>query len=282
MTGSTQDRPAPVKSARPETARPETARPLSPAWLAILGIFAAAAIAGLVALGNWQIERRAWKLGLIAQVAERVHAPPVAAPAPAAWPALNMATGEYRRIHASGTFADDKQTLVQAVTELGGGYWVVTPLRMADGSTVLVNRGFVTEPFRGRVAPAAGATSEVVGLLRMSEPGTGFLRHNDAAHDQWFSRDVLAIAARRGLDHVAPYFIDAEAVPPPAGADPQAWPVGGLTVTVFTNNHLSYALTWYGLALMVAAAAAYLGREEYRKRVHARQLRGSSSDNSHG
>lgn len=277
MTGSTQDRPAPVKTPRPESARPESARPLSPAWLAILGIFAAAAIAGLVALGNWQIERRAWKLGLIAQVAERIHAPPVAAPAPADWPALSKATGEYRRIRASGTFLDDKQTLVQAVTELGGGYWVVTPLRMADGSTVLVNRGFVAEPFRGLVAPAGGATSEVVGLLRMSEPGTGFLRHNDAAHDQWFSRDVPAIAARRRLDHVAPYFIDAEAVPPPAGADPKAWPVGGLTVTVFVNNHLGYALTWYGLAIMVAAAAAYVGREEYRKRSQARRLPGNST-----
>lgn len=267
MTGNSQDRAAPV-----ESSRQEFPRPLSPVWLAILGTLAAAAIAGLVALGNWQIERRAWKLGLISQVAERVHAPPVAAPAPGQWAALSKSSAEYRRIRAAGAFLDDKQTLVQAVTEQGGGYWVVTPLRMADGSIVLVNRGFVPEPIRERAAPAGGGTSEVVGLLRMSESGSGFLRHNDAARDQWFSRDVAAIAARRGLDRVAPYFIDAEAVPPPAGADPKAWPVGGLTVTVFTNNHLGYALTWYGLAIMVAAAAAYVGREEYRKRRHARRL----------
>lgn len=262
MTGSSQDRAA---------APVESSRPLSPLWLAALAIFAAAAIAGLVALGNWQIERRAWKLDLIAHVAQRVHAAPAEAPATGQWGALSKAASEYRRIRASGTFLDDKQTLVQAVTELGGGYWVVTPLRMADGSTVLVNRGFVPEPFRERTAPAGGGPSEVVGLLRMSEPGNGLLRHNDAARDQWFSRDVAAIAARRGLERVAPYFIDAEAVPPPAGTDPKAWPVGGLTVTVFTNNHLGYALTWYGLAIMVAAAAAYLAREEYRKRLHARQ-----------
>ncbi|WP_427307798.1 SURF1 family protein [Cupriavidus sp. H39] len=276
MTGSTDDRAAP--GAKPRTANaahaakgaPESPRPLPTIWLTALALFAAAAIAGLVALGNWQVERRAWKLGLIAQVAERVHAPPVAAPAPAQWAGLTRANAEYRRVRASGTFLDDRQTLVQAVTEQGGGYWVMTPLRLADGSTVLVNRGFVAEPFRARVVPAGGGTSEVVGLLRMSEPGTGVLRHNDAARDQWFSRDVAAIAARRGLGEVAPYFIDAAAVPPPAGADPKAWPTGGLTVTAFTNNHLGYALTWYGLALMVAAAAAYVGREEYRKRRASR------------
>ncbi|MBB3006928.1 SURF1 family protein [Cupriavidus alkaliphilus] len=277
MTGSTDDR-APVEQLRTAHANkgaPESARPLSPVWLAALALFAAAAIAGLVALGNWQVERRAWKLGLIAQVAERVHAPPVAAPAPAQWAGLTKANAEYRRVRASGTFLDDRQTLVQAVTEQGGGYWVMTPLRLADGSTVLVNRGFVAEPFRARVAPAGSGPSEVIGLLRMSEPGTGLLRHNDAARDQWFSRDVAAIAAHRGLGQVAPYFIDAAAVPPPAGADPKAWPAGGLTVTAFTNNHLGYALTWYGLALMVAAAAAYVGREEYRKR------RGASAAAAH-
>ncbi|NUO86643.1 MAG: SURF1 family protein [Cupriavidus sp.] len=270
MTGSTDDR-APVENARTANATKgalESRRPLSPVWLTALALLAAAAIAGLVSLGNWQVERRAWKLGLIAQVAERVHAAPVAPPAPAQWAGLTKANAEYRRVRASGTFLDERQTLVQAVTEQGGGYWVMTPLRLADGSTVLVNRGFVAEPYRARVAPAGSGPSEVVGLLRMSEPGTGLLRHNDAARDQWFSRDVAAIAARRGLatDRVAPYFIDAAAVPPPAGADPKAWPVGGLTVTTFTNNHLGYALTWYGLALMVAAAAAYVGREEYRKR----------------
>lgn len=279
MTGSTDDRAAPVENARPANAArgvPESPRPLPTVWLTALALFAAAAIAGLVALGNWQVERRAWKLGLIAQVAERVHAAPVAAPAAAQWAGLTRANAEYRRVRASGTFLDDRQTLVQAVTEQGGGYWVMTPLRLADGSTVLVNRGFVAEPFRARVAPAGSGTSEVVGLLRMSEPGNGLLRHNDAARDQWFSRDVAAIAARRGLDgnQVAPYFIDAAAVPPPAGADPQAWPVGGLTVTAFSNNHLGYALTWYGLALMVAAAAAYVGREEYRKRRGVRRASG--------
>jgi surfeit locus 1 family protein len=116
----------------------------------------------------------------------------------------------------TGTFLDESQTLVQAVTELGAGYWVLTPLRTADSSIVMVNRGFIPAEDRDRVA--RGATDAVTGLLRMSEPRGAFLRHNDAAANHWYSRDVQAIAAARGLTHVAPYFIDAEAATPSDGA----------------------------------------------------------------
>ena len=234
----------------------------------------------------------------------------------------------------TGTFLDESQTLVQAVTELGAGYWVLTPLRTADNSIVLVNRGFIPADDRDRVARTAlqPPLTTVTGLLRISEPRGAFLRHNDATTNHWYSRDVQAIAAARGLTHVAPYFIDAEparpsaasgvasppgvasalspapptgatraagtalptagtraagtALPtagtraagttPPTGAAPAAGtapltdatsaadatpavatpvvPVAGLTVITFHNSHLVYAITWYTLALMVAAA----------------------------
>jgi len=85
------------------------------------------------------------------------------------------------------------------------------------------------------------------------------------AGERWFSRDVQAIAAARGLDRVVPYFVDADAAPSASGTAP-AWPAGGLTVIAFPNSHLVYALTWYGLALMVLAAAGYAWREERRRR----------------
>lgn len=172
-----------------------------------------------VALGTWQVKRRAWKLDLIARVEQRVHAPAVAAPGPAQWPAVTAATDEYRHVTATGTFLDASQTLVQAVTDLGAGYWVLTPLQAADGTIVLVNRGFVAADGRGRVQPG-GSGAAVTGLLRITEPGGAFLRHNNPAANQWYSRDVAAIAANRGLTHVAPYFIDAEATPPSPGATP--------------------------------------------------------------
>ncbi|MDM0104483.1 SURF1 family protein [Variovorax sp. J22R24] len=248
-------------------------QPRSSAFLTALALCALLAFAGFVALGFWQVERRAWKLDLIARIDERVHAPAVAPPAADQWAKVNAADDAYRRVRAAGTFLHDLETLVQATTELGGGYWVLTPLRMADGSTLLVNRGFVPPEARDRAARRAmdaEGESSVTGLLRITEPGGSFLRRNDPAADRWYSRDVQAIATARGLSRVAPYFVDAEAAPSHAGASaanaPRTWPVGGLTVIRFPNNHLAYAFTWFALALMVAAAAWYVGRDERRVR----------------
>jgi surfeit locus 1 family protein len=99
----------------------------------------------------------------------------------------------------------------------------------------------------------------VAGLLRPTEPKGGFLRANAPGADRWYSRDVAAIAAARHISGVAPYFIDADATPNTGG-----FPVGGLTVVTFRNNHLQYALTWFTLALMVAGAAVFVARDEWR------------------
>lgn len=207
---------------------------------------------GFTGLGIWQVQRLFWKLDLIARVDARIHAAPVPAPTSA------TAVDEYLRVVVDGKFLNDRETLVQAVTELGGGFWVLTPLVTEDGRTVLVNRGFVPPERRDPASRAAGqieGTTQVVGLLRLSEPGGGFLRANDPVGDRWYSRDVAAIAQARQLGDVAPYFIDAEGIKIPETA-----PVGGLTVVRFTNNHLVYALTWFALALMSLAAAAWLWR----------------------
>ena len=218
------------------------------AGLCLVGVF--------LGLGTWQVQRRAWKLDLIARVEARIHAAPVPPPGPEAWPGLTAASAEYRRLRLAGRFDHDRETLVQALTVRGAGFWVLTPLRTDAGVTVLVNRGFVPAERRERAARAAGETggeARVTGLLRLTEPGGGFLRANDPAADRWYSRDVAGIAAARGLaPPVAPYFVDAE-----AGADPDALPVGGLTVVAFPNSHLVYALTWYALALMSAGALVY-------------------------
>lgn len=236
----------------PPPAPPGDALPRPPWVRALVALCALALFLGFVALGSWQVQRRAWKHELIARVEERVHAPAVAAPGPAQWPQVNAADDAYRHVRLSGTFLHAQETLVQAVTVQGPGFWVLTPLRAADGSTVLVNRGFVPPALRDPATrPVADpqAPASVTGLLRLSEPGGGFLRHNDPQNGRWYSRDVQAIAAARGLGPVAPYFVDADAAPPPAGA---AAPVGGLTVVQFSDHHLVYALTWYALAFMVA------------------------------
>lgn len=208
-------------------------------------------------LGLWQLQRRVWKLDLIARVEARIHAAPVAAPWPAEWPGIDAAAYEYRRVALQGRYLDAPETLTMAVTERGPGYWVLTPLRTEGGFTVLVNRGFVPEDRRGpdERRRVGGQEATVAGLLRLTEPGGGFLRSNDPAGGRWYSRDVAAIAEARGLGSVAPYFVDAD-----AASEPGPLPQGGMTQLGFRNTHLVYALTWFTLALMSAAAGIYLVR----------------------
>ncbi len=201
-----------------------------------------------VALGSWQVQRLFWKLDLIARIEARIHAQPVAVPAPSQWSSINQDKDEYRRVTATGVFLHDRQVLVQAVTELGAGFWVVTPMNLPDGATILINRGFVPPDHRDAVLHSVDQPSPIVsvmGLMRMPEPGGAFLRSNDPASGRWYSRDVTAIATAEGLDRVAPFFLDADAT-----ANPGGFPIGGMTVVSFRNSHLVYALTWYLLAIM--------------------------------
>ncbi len=219
----------------------------------------------LTGLGVWQLQRRAWKLELIRQVETRVDAAPVAAPGPEEWPALTAANDAYRRVVVSGRFLNDRETLVQAVTERGSGFWVLTPMMTDWGFTVLVNRGFVPTDRRDAATRAAGqieGDAALAGLLRMTEPGGGFLRANDPAADRWYSRDVAAIARAKGLSGVAPYFVDADATENLGGL-----PVGGLTVIRFPNNHLVYALTWFAMAALLAGGLVYAVRLDRRRRT---------------
>ena len=243
------------------------------------GVLALVAFCSFVALGNWQVQRRAWKHELIERVQTRVHAPASPAPQRAQWPSITSFPNdyEYRHISLNGVLLNDKTSLVQATTVLGQGYWVMTPLRLANDDIVFINRGFV---------PRAQANSawrsnqpqpaSVVGLLRLSEPEGAFLRDNNLEQDLWYSRNLAQLAQHHGLsEKAAPYFVDAEAhaplpatltLEPPPRLPENMLPVGGLTVVHFNDNHLSYLLTWYALALMVAVGAAYFVREELRVR----------------
>lgn len=222
---------------------------------------------GFVILGSWQVQRLAWKLDLIERVDQRVHAAPSALPPASEWPRITAADHEYRAVQASGHWLAGQSVLTQAVTELGAGFWLLTPLQLDDGSQVLVNRGFIPTEQRARwqqLPAMAQDRATVTGLLRISEPRGGFLRENDPAQQRWFSRDVPAIAQAQGLGNAAPYFIDA-GLPGQAVAE-GTWPRPGMTVIRFANSHLVYALTWYGLALMVVGAA-WLVRRSGRQRA---------------
>jgi surfeit locus 1 family protein len=227
---------------------------------ALLSSFLLLACAGFIALGIWQIERLGWKRDLIARVDSRVHAEPVQAPARAQWSNINRQDDEYLHVQVSGVFDNSKETYVYASTELGAGYWVLTPLREPDGDTVLINRGFVPLDKKApstRIAGQVEAPVTIKGLLRLSEPKGTFLRSNVPQDDRWYSRDVIAIAAKRGLHDVAPYFIDADKSTVNGG-----YPVGGLTQIKFPNSHLQYAITWFVMALMTIGFLWFLLRHQ--------------------
>jgi surfeit locus 1 family protein len=211
-------------------------------------------------LGLWQVERLRWKLDLIARVDARLAAPPVAVPAAAEWNRLDPRDSEYLRVRAEGTFDHRRTTFVDALTKRGAGNWIVTPLMTADG-TILVNRGFAPKGWTPPAAAADEAARQMVtGLLRLSEPEGRVLRPNRPADDAWYSRDVEAIAEARGLEEVAPFFIDAAAGKVNAG-----YPVPGLTVVHFRNAHLVYALTWFGLAALCLFGLALTLRSTQNK-----------------
>jgi len=212
------------------------------ALLALLGV-------AFTALSVWQLARRTEKLALIAAVEQRAHATPVDAPGPGQWPAINARHDAYRAVKVTGLFLKGGDTLVQAVSDFGPGYWVITPLRTGPGWIVLVNRGFTAADRRTNYGAAPSDAVTVTGLLRVTEPHGGFLHANDPAQDRWYSRDVATIGKARRLSQVAPYFIDAGTNPDPAQ------PIGGLTVIDFPNNHLNYALTWLALAILSAIGA---------------------------
>ncbi len=245
-------------------------------WTVVFAVALLVAFVGFVALGLWQWQRMGWKHALIERVEARVHADPVSPPPRSRWAAITAESDEYRRVRLSGHFLPVSETRTQAVTALGAGWWVLAPLRTDDGDIVLVNRGFV--PAGAEAVPPPTGAIRIEGLLRISEPEGGFLRSNDPGQDRWYSRDVNAIARARGLnaETVAPFFIDAA-----RDAGVQGWPRGGLTVVQFRDPHLSYALTWFGMALLTAIAGLRLFVSTPRLRQYRRERGGFEPCRTH-
>ncbi|PNG24706.1 SURF1 family protein [Methylocella silvestris] len=211
-----------------------------------------AACALLVGLGLWQLQRLAWKEQLIEKVAARAGAAPAPLPPESDWATLKPDDYEYRAVRFEGVYEHDKEALVFRAA--GGalrqpGYFVLTPARLASGATVIVNRGFVPLAQRDRAAwpePTSGTPEPISGLMRQPEPRNLFTPADDPAKGNYFTRDPALIAAHFGLPRAAPFSVDADRGPAASG------PQGGATEIAFPNNHLSYALTWFGLALGLA------------------------------
>lgn len=206
--------------------------------------------AGLVSLGVWQLHRLHWKLGLIAAINHRIHS----APRPFAALEKQFAeTGdvEYWPVTVSGTFDYKGERDFFATWKGASGFFVYTPMKLADGRYLFVNRGFVPYDLKDPATRPKGEVRgevTVTGLARdaLKEKPSFIVPANNPAENIFFWKDLSAMAATAGLPagaKVAPFFVDANAAPNPGGL-----PVGGVTRIDLPNNHFGYALTWFGLA----------------------------------
>lgn len=224
------------------------------------------AFAILISLGTWQVERLHWKEALLASTQQRVHE----APLPLAEIEKiyrEQGTVEYRPVTVSGTFMHQGERHFLATHDGQSGFNVYTPLMLEDGRFVLINRGFVPYEKKDpqtRLDGQLDGPVTITGLARdplTSKPGY-FLPNNDTVKNIFYWKDWSAMAESAdipSLDDAVPFFIDADNTPNFGGL-----PIGGITIIDFPNNHLQYAVTWYGLALaLLGVVVAWFWR--YRK-----------------
>jgi len=222
--------------------------------LLIPTLAALAALSVLLYLGLWQLDRLAWKENLIDQVEAGVSAAPVAAPGPDEWNSLKEAD-DYRHVSLTGRFLEGAVYYYTALTNPAGafsgpGLMVYAPVRTEDGWVVLVNRGFIPQgldPARlERAATPPKGSFRLTGLLRLSEKPNWTTPAPDQDDRIWFARDAESMAQALGIQEaaLASYSIDLDAAFTPRDGLPQA----GETNVRFKNDHLGYALTWFGLA----------------------------------
>jgi surfeit locus 1 family protein len=147
----------------------------------------------------------------------------------------------------------------------GPGYWVFAPARLAGGSIVLVNRGFVPADHKDPATRIEGATRgivDVVGVMRWPETRDSFTPADDPKNNVWFLRDSNSIATFKKWTTAAPFYVDQEG-PVPAGG----WPKPGRLEAHLPDNHLQYAITWFGLALALSAVyIVWLAQQLFRRR----------------
>jgi len=230
---------------------------------AVLLVLIAAAFIVLVALGTWQVQRLQWKEELLARIDQRIHSQPV-----------SLGEVEQRFEHAgdidyvpvvvSGSFRHAGERHLLSTWKGASGYNIYTPLELDDGRYLFVNRGFV--PF-DRKEPSTRAEGQIEGRIELtglarnpvSEKPSFVVPDNDLAKNVFYWKDLSAMTSSAGLPAsapVLPFFVDAGAAPNPGGL-----PVGGVTLVNLPNNHLQYAITWYGLAAgLVAVSIAWFWR----------------------
>jgi cytochrome oxidase assembly protein ShyY1 len=229
-------------------------------------------VALFVGLGVWQLQRRLEKHALIAALDERLAAEPAPLPPPSQWAQLTPDHDEFRRVTFVATYELRLDAMVYSSGSAvrpdisGPGTWAYIPARLPSGEIVAVNAGFVPNTMQDR-----GTQDRAVAQLVTNKPVnlTGYIRFpvaagvltpdEEPAKRLWFTRDHIAMARALGWGDVAPFYVDLETPVPPSGVPKP----GPLTVHL-KDDHMQYAITWFGLAIAVVIAFAVWVRGQRR------------------
>ncbi len=238
-------------------------QPGSRVKVVVTSVLVLVTLALLLVLGTWQVQRLQWKEQLLADMAERQHAPPVSAQEIHAL----LQSGhdiEYRTMQVSGRFDHARERHFFATHQSRTGFYVYTPLTLPGGEVLFVNRGFVPYDLKEPALRPQGQVEGEVAISgyarsRLEGKPSAIVPDNDPAKNLFYWKDLEAMAATVGLDtaRVLPFFMDADA----SQVNPGGWPQGGVTQFTLSNNHLQYAVTWYGLAgALIAVVIGVLWR----------------------
>lgn len=225
-------------------------------WIAL--VLLPVALAVLVSLGTWQVQRLYWKQDLLASIEQRRQSEPLDVTGVEAELAAGQSI-DYRAARASGTFLHDRERHFFATFQGQSGYYLYTPLELDDGRYLFVNRGFVPydrKETSTRPESLVAGEQQITGLARsrLGEKPSFMVPENDEAGNIFYWKDLDRMAASVELPdgEVLPFFLDADATPVPGGL-----PRGGVTVIDLPNSHLQYAITWYGLALALVGVSLF-------------------------
>ncbi len=221
----------------------------------------------LIGLGVWQLQRKVWKDALIARIDARSHTAATLIPPEDDWLDWNTENGEYFTVKLRGAFLHEGESpVLGAITAAYGdtiqGAYLLTPLRLTNGAIVFIERGFVPRlllEHPPRLNNLPDDEVEIIGVLRGPQKRGLFTPTDDTSRNLWFTRDPLAMATAHGLTRTAPFYVQATAISPP---QPALWPKPMPVRIDLPNNHLHYALTWFGLsgALIAVLIAFHLRR----------------------
>lgn len=215
--------------------KPVIKRMIGPILIGVIGI------AILLWLGTWQVQRLAWKEGILAEITAEIAADPVPLPTTIS-PDM-----KYLPVTATGTIGQDELHVLVSRLEIGAGYRVIAPFELDGGRRVLLDRGFIKPEAKDLFRASGPAT--ITGNLHWPDDMNSSTPDPDISENIWFGRDIAAMA--RALD-TAEVLIVARA---DTGQGIEAMPVG---IQGIKNDHLGYAITWFSLALVWLGMTLFL------------------------